>query len=260
MKPFIYIFDFPVPSYGLLMAIGVVAGLLLFYFTAKSRGIDGVDSFTLGFFTLLFALIGAKLLYLLTDLEYIRRLLSEGRLKQILEMIFFGGMVFYGGVLSGFVSFVLIAKHYKNPLLDAMDAVAPALALGHAFGRLGCFAVGCCYGIETDVYGISFEQSLVAPNHVPLLPVQLMEAVFNLLLSIFLFVLLKNGRKGLAASGYLILYSIWRFFIEFYRGDSYRGFFLGLSTSQWISILLLSVGIVLFFTSKRKSWSVKKKA
>ncbi len=260
MKPFIRILDYYIPTYGLLMVLGIALGLLLFYFTAKKRGIDGVDSFALGMLTLIFALLGARILYILTDFKNIMTLFARGNWTKILNQLFFGGMVFYGGVLSGFIAFVLIAKHYSNPILDAMDAAAPAIALGHAFGRLGCFSVGCCYGIKSETLGMIFKQSPVAPNGVMLLPVQLMEAVFNLLLTAYLLIVFNKGRRGVAASNYLLIYSAWRFSIEFFRGDNYRGFFLNLSTSQWISMLLFSLGLLLLFFARGKNQAVKKKA
>lgn len=130
----------------------------------------------------------------------------------------------------------------KLDLAAYTDMVAPAVPLFHMFGRIGCFLGGCCYGVESD-FGFVFEHSLVeAANGVRRFPVQLVEAGFNLLLFAVLAWLLKKGVcKGKLFLLYLLAYSVGRFVLEFWRGDAYRGFLFGVSTSQLISIFLFAV-------------------
>ncbi len=256
MHPFINFFNITIPSYGLLMVVGLMTGMLIFYLCARSKGIDGLDSFILASYSLIAGLAGAKLLSILTSLGQLLSLWQAGYKEAFWYFLINGGMVFYGGVITGFVTFVLVAKHHHINLLTAMDSAAPALAFGHFFGRLGCFSVGCCYGIPHDHLGISFEHSPIAPNDIPLLPVQLYEAGFNLFLSLVLLLVFIKGRRGLSSAVYLLAYGVWRFVIEFWRGDSYRGFLLGLSTSQWISIGMIIIGLVILFKSKKPGTSL----
>ena len=253
MLPFLHLFEISLPTYGLMIVVGILCGSLLFYFTTRSRGIDPLDSFILSSYTLIAAMLGAKLLSILTGLNFLLSSWREGRPDLFWGFILNGGMVFYGGVIAGLITFVLVAKHNKILLLAAMDCAAPALALGHFFGRLGCFAVGCCYGVPSDSCGLSFLHSPIAPNNIPLLPVQLYEAIFNLLLSMVLLAVFKRRKTGQSTAIYLLAYGSWRFLIEFWRGDAYRGFWLGLSTSQWLSMGLLALGAYILMLSFAKN-------
>lgn len=254
MLPFIHFFGIDIPSYGLMMVIGILCGSLMYYFTARARGIEGLDSFILSSYTLIAALLGAKILAILTSLRALIQLLREGKSELLLFFLLNGGMVFYGGVILGLITFLLVAKHHHISIPDALDSAAPAVALGHFFGRLGCFGVGCCYGVENHELGLVFKHSPVAPNGIALLPVQLYEASFNLLLVLVLmfFFYKKRNKPGLTAALYLILYGIWRFVIEFWRGDAYRGFFLHLSTSQWISLFAVVGGAYLLIKAQKR--------
>lgn len=253
MLPFIKLFDFSLPSYGLMIVIGLLCGSLLFHFTARSRGIDSLDSFILASYTLIAAMLGAKLLSILTSLDFLSNAWRQGEKELFWAFLLNGGMVFYGGVIAGLLTFLLVAKHNRIKTFDALDAAAPALALGHFFGRLGCFAVGCCFGVHSESCGVSFAISPVAPNAIPLLPVQLFEAFFNLLLSIVLLSVFRRGKIGQSAALYLLAYGTWRFLIEFWRGDAYRGFWLGLSTSQWLSMGLITLGAYILMLSVAKN-------
>ena len=126
--------------------------------------------------------------------------------------------------------------------------VAP---LFHTFGRIGCFLGGCCYGIPCD-FGFVYTQNPIAmANGVRRFPVQLLEALFCFFLFLLLFSLFRRGRcKNRLLALYLGIYSVGRFFLEYLRGDDYRGFLWGLSTSQLISILLLT-GVLLYLAAAR---------
>jgi phosphatidylglycerol:prolipoprotein diacylglycerol transferase len=139
---------------------------------------------------------------------------------------------------------------------DFADSFAVGIPLFHAFGRLGCFLSGCCYGIEST-FGFTATNALVdSCNNVNRFPVQLLEGGLNIILFVVLLLLFKSENfKGSMIFVYLAGYSIIRFFDEFLRGDIYRGIWLGLSTSQWISVVLFAVSIVVlirFFKNKQK--------
>ena len=151
----------------------------------------------------------------------------------------FGGSVFYGGLLGGLLSGLIVIKAKKMNLKFTTDFLTPIIPLFHTFGRIGCFLSGCCYGVKSKI-GFTYKHSLIeSANGVNRFPIQLVEASFNLLLFILIYYLFRKGKiKGKLLYLYLILYSIIRFALEFFRGDSYRGFLLHLSTSQIISILI----------------------
>ena len=165
----------------------------------------------------------------------------------------FGGSVFYGGLLGGLLAGGISAKVQKLSAGLVTDCAAPALALFHCFGRIGCFLGGCCYGVESE-HGVVFTDSLIeSANGVPRVPVQLYEAVFELALFFALWALLNKGvLKNRLLLVYLFSYAVGRFILEFWRGDEYRGFLFGLSTSQVVSILVFVVSAVLFIVKPKK--------
>ena len=153
------------------------------------------------------------------------------------------GGVFYGGLITAtLVAFWYIRRH-KLPFWTTCDMFAPGIALGHVIGRLGCLMAGCCYGRPTNVpWAITFTDPFAAANvgtplNVPLHPTQVYEAGAELIILIFLLVTERKGRPypGRTFWGYMLLYAVSRFIIEFYRADE-RGFVMGLSTSQFISV------------------------
>jgi phosphatidylglycerol:prolipoprotein diacylglycerol transferase len=154
----------------------------------------------------------------------------------------FAGSVFYGGLAGGIAAGALYLKLTGRGFTEYSDIAAPSIPLFHAFGRLGCFLGGCCYGVESGV-GFIYRRALIeSANGVRRLPVQLIESAFLLLLCAVLTRLYRRGAaRGRLLYIYLVSYGAFRFVIEFWRGDEYRGIYRGLSTSQWISIFILAV-------------------
>jgi len=233
-------------SYGVLLAASYLLGLRLAMSRAKRWGLDEHKVLDLGIYIIIAALVGAKLMLLVVDFDQFRR--SPGDLLAI----FRSGGVFYGGLLLAVgVAFWFIAKH-RLPFWTTCDVFAPGIALGHVTGRLGCLAAGCCYGRPTDVpWAVIFTNPLAAANvgtplGIPLHPTQLYEAGAELLI---LVLLLTTERRGRAFAGrtfwaYMFLYAVSRFVIEFYRGDP-RGEILGVSTSQFISLVLAPLSVAM---------------
>lgn len=166
--------------------------------------------------------------------------------------------VFYGGLVGGIAGAAIYIRICKLDIWDVSDILVPSAPLFHAFGRLGCFFAGCCYGQET-AWGIPFTNALNAPNGIPLMPVQLFEAGFNLLfLIIILIVRPERKRPKILLPLYLIVYAAGRFILEFFRGDIGRGVFL-LSVSQWMSLLIIPGGIILLiWTIGKHGHSIEK--
>ena len=150
-----------------------------------------------------------------------------------------------GGLAGGVLAAYVYCRIKKVPFLDYFDLCAPSIAIAQGFGRIGCFMAGCCYGKETSCpIGITFTHSDFAPNHVKLIPTQLISSGLNFLNMVFLLILAKKvGKKGVVAASYMITYSVGRFVIEFFRNDD-RGTILGLSTSQFFSVIIFVAGVL----------------
>ncbi len=234
-------------TYGVLLAAAYLLGLKLAMARAKARGLDSNRVLDLGIYIIISALVGAKLLLLVTDF---RTFTSNPR--ELLTLARSGG-VFYGGLILAVSVALWYIRKLGLPLWTTCDVFAPGIALGHVIGRFGCLFAGCCYGKPTTLpWGITFTDPFAAANvgtplNVPLHPTQIYEAGAEALI---LLVLLATERKGRPFAGrtfwlYMLLYAISRFIIEFFRGDADRGTVFMFSTSQFISVLLAPLAIVM---------------
>ena len=239
---------FTVYGYGLMIAIGILAAYVTAEYRAKKHGLDPDKIFYLVIWAVVGGFAGAKVLYFLT------------RLKDIMEnprvlLDLADGFVVYGGIIGGIFSAMVYCKIKKLSFLKYFDLVMPSVALAQGFGRIGCFLAGCCYGRETDsALGIVFHNSNYAPNGVKLLPTQLISSGLDFMLCIVL-ILLDRKKKGdgQIAGAYLVLYSIGRFILEFYRGDLIRGNVGALTTSQFIAIFVALAGVILIAARNGKT-------
>lgn len=237
------------PSYGVMVLIGLVLGLWTARWRAVRVGLDGDHVMDLGLWVVLGGLAGAKLLLVVTDPSYLSSLSGLWSLAR-------AGGVFYGGLLGALLAAAIVLRRHRLPFFPVADVLAPSVALGHFFGRLGCFFAGCCYGNRCErPWAVVFTDPRAAeisgtPLGVPLHPVQLYEAAFNLanfaLLS-WAFSRRPQGAEGMVLGLYLVTYGSARFLLEFFRGDADRGTLLGgaLSTSQAIAAVLVPAGIAL---------------
>jgi len=233
-------------TYGVLLAAAYLLGLKLAMSRAKARSLDANRVLDLGIYIIISALIGAKLLLLVTDFRAFTR-----DPRELLTLARSGG-VFYGGLILAVTVALVYIRRVGLPLWTTCDVFAPGIALGHVVGRFGCLFAGCCFGKPTTLpWGITFHDTFAATNvgtplNEPLHPTQLYEAGAEFLI---LMVLLRTERKGRPFAGrtfwlYMLLYSVSRFVIEFYRGDE-RGTVGMFSTSQFISIVLAPLAIVM---------------
>jgi phosphatidylglycerol---prolipoprotein diacylglyceryl transferase len=249
MHPILFnIGNWPVYSYGVLLALAYLAGLQLAVVRARHRGIDGTRVMDLGIYLIIAALVGAKLMLVAVDFDYFRNQPSE-----IFSLVRAGG-VFYGGLIAALFAGIWLIRRYKLPLWGTADLMAPGIALGHVIGRFGCLMAGCCYGRPTTVpWAITFTNPVASVNvgtplDIPLHPTQMYDAAAEL---IILVVLLVTERRGRPFAGrtfwlYMLLYAVSRYIIEFYRGDE-RGMIFGMSTSQFISLVIFPVGLYMLW-------------
>ena len=253
MHPILFrIFDFQIGTYGLLYAISFLAALRIATHYARKEGIDAGRILDLGIYTLLAGIVGAKLLLYLLDLP-----VYWERPAELLRTWRAAG-VFYGGLILASAVGLLYAHRHRLPFGKTADALAPALALGQAFGRVGCFAAGCCYGVPTrGFWAVTFHnpdaRALTGvPLDVPLHPTQLYHSGANLLLfGILVFAHRRKRIDGTVFWLFLLLHALFRFSIEFLRGD-YRGPALlgGLTTSQGIALLAILLGAAMLLKAR----------
>jgi len=247
MHPILFeIGGFPVYTYGLLLAAAYLLGLQFALVRARRRGLDANRVMDLGIWIIVSALVGAKLLLLIVDFDSF-----TSNPRELLNLARSGG-VFYGGLIAAVAVALWYLRRHRMPVWTVTDIFAPGIALGHVIGRLGCLFAGCCFGRPTDVpWAITFHSEFAARNvgtplGIPLHPTQLYEAGAELLI---LFVLLFTERRGRSFPGrtfwtYMLLYGVSRFVIEMYRGDP-RGMVGTLSTSQFVSILIVPLAVIM---------------
>ncbi len=268
MHPVLFTFplgrrEVSVHSYGLLIAVGLAVGIALAHREGQRRGLDGGRVLDLAFWLTVSGLLGSRLAYGLVNApDFFHACVDGGgtwwhdctRVFQVWE----GGLVFYGGVAVAAPVALVFARRQGWSFGDVGDLFAPALAIGHAFGRLGCFAAGCCFGKETaSRVGVAFPRGSVAFDVLeatgsippgagetpPLHPTQLYEAAGELAIFVAL-CLLRPGlrrRPGMLLVVYLGLYAVLRFVVEIYRGDVQRGFLIAFETPRlagWLGLPL----------------------
>ena len=239
MKNSVVLFGKTIPLYGVCFYGGIALAVLFVFLLSKKKKVDLFDFLCCVVYTMIGALIVAKLLFVLVSLREIIQLKLN-----IIEVIK-GGYVFYGGLLGGALGIWIYAKQFRTPVRGYVDIFAAVLPLGHACGRVGCFFAGCCYGAETDCFlGVCFP----GMAH-PVLPTQLFEAAFEFLMFAAMLVFYKKLRKHFLET-YMIGYGVFRFVMEFFRADDRgsTGFFL--TPSQLISIIMVVAAVLLILYYK----------
>ena len=240
-------------SYGFFVAAAFLASMAWTCREAKSRGLDHALVSDLGFYVILGAILGARILYILINPVYF--------FHNPLEIFMFwkGGLVFLGGaILAGLAGYRYLKKR-NQPLWPWLDAMAVSVPLGQAIGRIGCLSAGCCYGGHCSLpWSITFtDPTSLAPLNVPLYPTQ----IYHSLAGLSTFLILLTAKRflktdGMLAGFFLVLYAIFRFTIEFYRGD-YRGDFGFLSVTQVIAMGVFCLGIGIMAARHKKTPSKK---
>jgi phosphatidylglycerol:prolipoprotein diacylglycerol transferase len=243
---------FFLPTYGLLVASGVLLGLWISVRNSSAQGVNPDYAWNLGILVVLCGIVGAKVLYIVNDWSYYtahpREIFSLSTLQ--------AGGVFSGGLIGAFAAAAWYIRKHKMPALATCDAFAPGLALGHAIGRVGCFAAGCCYGKPTQAFwGVTFNSPLAhawvgTPLGVALEPTQLFEAAVELANFFILTWMFKHRKfEGQVFGSYLFLYGVARYFLEFLRDDPGRGEVFGgiMTGTQLISICLVITGGVIWW-------------
>lgn len=245
------LFGIVVPSYGLMIATGVIIANLVGMIILKREKLDFNDFMILEAYCILGAFIGAKVLYLVVSYKYIdwSRLLDYKYFNDLM----LGGFVFYGGLIGGILFIYLGGMLHKIKPSQYIRSFIFLIPLIHCFGRIGCFMAGCCYGIPYHGIGaVVFPEGAFAPTGVELFPVQLVEAVCLVVIALILLFLQITIRFTYTVELYLLLYGIVRFVLEYFRYDDIRGQLADLSTSQWISIFMIIISFISYFNIKQE--------
>jgi phosphatidylglycerol:prolipoprotein diacylglycerol transferase len=238
------IFGIQIKSYGLMIAIGIIVAATLFINKGKKKGFDEDSLLNLIIFAVIGGMFGGKGLFIITEFKSI--------IKDPSILLNFGyGFVIYGAIGGGALAMYLYCKKKNWDIIEMLDMTVPGLAIAQGFGRIGCFLAGCCYGAETTLpVGIKFPKGSLAPVGIDVHPTQIYSSIFDFLLGFLLLYYSKKERENGKIMGlYLIVYSIGRFLVEFLRNDP-RGSVGVLSTSQFIAIFTLVLGIIIFNNHK----------
>ncbi len=230
-----------VHGYGLMIAIGIIVAYIVAEYRVKKRDENPDTAFNLAVCALISGVIGAKLLYYIVE---IKSIIQDPSL--LLDIA--NGFVVYGGIIAGVAACYIYCRIKKIDWLKWFDLIIPEIALAQGFGRIGCLLAGCCYGVETkSAIHIVFTDSPIAPNHVQLVPTQIISSLANFMSFFALVFIIPRifKKRGCVTAFFLIFYSAGRFIIEFFRGDLERGAVGVLSTSQFISIFVFIGAIAL---------------
>lgn len=251
--------DFTVHTYGVLVAVG----LLLSYFTAiyfgKKEGIESRKVENLFVFTVIGGLVGARIAYILEHPHQFNTFLDY-------FAVWKGGIDWFGGLIGGAAVLIFLLKKYRLNILKIGDIAGISVIIGHAVGRIGCTAAGCCYGKPVPPDSPFKDLAITFPNHpdtsapsgIPLYPTQPAEALGNFLIfAVLFFIYRRKSFDGQILSVYLILYGIERFLLEFWRGVTPPLPIIGLTWNQIISVLMVLSGIAVFIIGKRKNETVQ---
>lgn len=238
-----------VHTYGLMIAVGVVAALVMGERRAVHRGMNGdvLYPMTLLAVVIGFALGSKGLFCILNWREFIA---APG------EMLMHGGFVAYGGIIVGALTVLIFCKVKRLSFVAYADLMLPSVAIAQAFGRIGCFFAGCCYGKPTDAWwGVTFPDTcMYAPRGIPLIPTQLISSLGMFLITgILLLYAARPHKPGQVSALYMMLYSVARFGVEYLRGDD-RGAFIGpFSPSQFVSFFILAGGIAIYVVAMKRA-------
>ena len=237
-------------TYGLFVAIGFAVAILVAIKVGKAQGIHPEQVMDMGFITILFAIIGSRLMYVIINFSYYKNHPMD------IFRIWQGGLIFSGGLITVFLAMGWYLKRHHLSFWKTGDLWAPSIAIGQSIGRIGCFMAGCCYGKPTEMkWEVVFTHPhSLAPLNIPLHPTQLYSSFSGLIIFLVLLVLhAKKQFKGQVILWFLILHSTARLLIERFRGDD-RGLIPGsdMSMTQLVTFLILIASVVTLIVLKSR--------
>ena len=260
MCPLFNIGPIELPTYGSIILVAYIIGVFLMMHRASVYNIEKYEFVLASLLAMVGLIVGAKIVYIISIIpDYIKHwdVVMENIPYAIYNAL--SGFVFYGGLIGVLIMVLFYCIQRDLKFLEFTNVVAPVIPFIHGLGRIGCFMGGCCYGIEYDgPFSITFPKNefVQGLGGVPRFPVQILEFIINIIIFAILYYLARKPRKpGFMLGIYFISYSLVRFSLEFLRGDVARGFFFGISTSQWISLILIPIGIIFLLPHKKPEQS-----
>jgi len=230
-----FIFGRPIYWYGIMVAAAFLACITHLSVLGRREGRSYAFVSDLGFWVMVAGIIGARISYVLANLNYF--ITNPALIIRVDQ----GGLIYYGGFIGAVLAAVIYARVKRVPFRPFADFIVTALPLGQAIGRIGCFLNGCCYGTPGTW------PWCVVMDGVERHPTQLYESFFCLAVyCLLLWYYRQRPRSGRVFALYLILYPLGRFLLEFWRGDE-RLQWLGMNVAQEISLLILAAGILIWF-------------
>ena len=272
----------PLHGYGLMIAVGFVVAIELARREARRQGQDSERIGDLAFWLLVAALVGSRLYFVAVnwrdyfgDQAFTR--LGAVRVPRVL-LVWEGGLVFYGGFIAATATAWWYMRRNRLDFLSYADTIIPSVAVGHFFGRLGCFAAGCCWGgvshahlpwlVKFPPQALAYQAFAARPNAgellaadrlstLPVHPTQLYESFGELALfaALVLWVRPRKRFHGQALASWLMAYAVLRAGVEAFRGDLERGVVAGLGVGQWTSILIFACGLLVWVVGLRRTTS-----
>ncbi len=240
--------EFKFSSYGLMTALGIIAAVWFLYCRSERYKMKPKTLLCSVAIIVAGMAVGSRVVFVLSQIP---TAIAGESLWWLWKSLVSGGFVFYGGLYGALLGTLISAKLFKQETDHMINYFIPGFPVFHCFGRIGCFLAGCCYGIPSSFGIIQPEIDTVAR-----LPVQLMEAIYNVVIVVVLLVWEeRRGKQGKRVSllpVYLLMYAPFRFVLEFFRDDGVRGRFGILTTSQWISLITLAVLLILFLLQRKK--------
>jgi phosphatidylglycerol:prolipoprotein diacylglycerol transferase len=249
--------------YGVMMALAFIAGLWTASRRCKRDGIPPEKVLDLGPWLIIGGIIGARILYIFT---FWREQFAENPFPEIF-MIQHGGLVYYGGLIGASLGCILYARVRKVPLWKLADVMAPSIALGYVFGRIGCLMNGCCYGRACSMpwairFPVKHATHPLGMEATPVHPTQIYDSLLSLGLYLGLAWLYRRKKfDGQVFAVYLVCYALTRSFVEYFRGDYpvYQHYLGGWATpAQLVSIGILIAGVFLLFALRHFTQPVPK--
>ena len=224
MYPYIHII---LPSYMVMALIGGFFAVCFIFSRIDKYEILFTDFIKMFLLCMIGGVVGSKVLFAITQIPWL--------IKHMILLIPQSGFVFYGGLFGVIFTLMFLTRNDADMRKKVFEISVPAMPLFHAFGRIGCFLAGCCYGkkLSTPIVIGTIEFARI--------PVQIIESMAEFILFIVLFILSKKNRDIDLLRIYLVIYAVIRFADEFLRGDKIRGIYGGVSTAQWISLIILFV-------------------
>ncbi len=236
--------SFSIRWYGVMAALGFMSAMFVFSYLRGYGGLNSDQTANLSLLAIFGGLLGARIFYVVQFWSKFKHNLFE------IIRVDHGGLVFYGGFLVAAGLFIWYCRKHKLNMLAVLDVAAPAVAVGHAFGRVGCFLNGCCFGRPTDMcLAVTYPDGVLPERFdfgVSRHPVQLYETFGNLVIFGILFFLVGKLKRGRLTALYLTMYGVLRFVDECFRGDHTDKILDTFTRAQFIGLFLIPLGIILY--------------